>query len=143
MDPAHLNKLFSISNWLFLIPCYCQNSIGDLWNTLVPTRISYYPYPRIPIDIPSWNDVLVQVLYGFESLLMCINVLTNFEIKFGLRGFKIGILGWKMEFSRKLSVITRHGEWIYSPGRVALWQQALFRVLASFSHIYVLNWLSM
>jgi len=37
MDPAHLNKLFSISNWLFLIPCYCQNSIGDLWNTLVPT----------------------------------------------------------------------------------------------------------
>ena len=37
MDPAHLNKLFCISNWLFLIPCYCQNSIGDLWNTLVPT----------------------------------------------------------------------------------------------------------
>jgi len=34
MDPVHLNKLFSISNWLFLIPCYCQNSIGDLWNTL-------------------------------------------------------------------------------------------------------------
>ena len=40
MDPAHLNKLFSISNWLFLIPCYCQNSIGDLWNTLVPTCFS-------------------------------------------------------------------------------------------------------
>ena len=38
MDPAHLNKLFRISNWLFLIPCYCQNSIGDLWNTLVPTE---------------------------------------------------------------------------------------------------------
>jgi len=38
MDPAHLNKLFSISNWLILIPCYCQNSIGDLWNTLVPTE---------------------------------------------------------------------------------------------------------
>jgi len=37
MDPAHLNKLFSISSWLFLIPCYCQNSIGDLRNTLVPT----------------------------------------------------------------------------------------------------------
>ena len=33
MDPVHLNKMFSISNWLFLIPCYCQNSIGDLWNT--------------------------------------------------------------------------------------------------------------
>jgi len=29
MDPVHLNKLFSISNWWFLIPCYCQNSIGD------------------------------------------------------------------------------------------------------------------
>ena len=29
-----MNKLFSISNWWFLIPCYCQNSIGDLWNTL-------------------------------------------------------------------------------------------------------------
>jgi len=37
MDPVHLNKLFSISNWWFLIPCYCQNSIGDLWNTFVPT----------------------------------------------------------------------------------------------------------
>jgi len=35
-----LNKLFSISNWLFLIHCYCQNSIGDLWNTLVPTTCS-------------------------------------------------------------------------------------------------------
>ena len=34
LDPVHLNKLFSITNWLFLIPCYCQNSIGDLWNTL-------------------------------------------------------------------------------------------------------------
>jgi len=29
MDPVHLNKLFSISNWWFLIPCYYQNSIGD------------------------------------------------------------------------------------------------------------------
>ena len=50
MDPAHLNKLFSISNWLFLIPCYCQNSIGDLWNTLVPTtecRQSHLPICRM------------------------------------------------------------------------------------------------
>jgi len=45
MDPVHLNKLFSISNWLFLIPCYCQNSIGDLWNTLCSNR-NYYPPPR-------------------------------------------------------------------------------------------------
>jgi len=29
MDPVHLNKLFSISNWWFLIPCYYQNSKGD------------------------------------------------------------------------------------------------------------------
>ena len=29
MDLVHLNKLFSISNWWFLIPCYNQNSIGD------------------------------------------------------------------------------------------------------------------
>ena len=29
MDPVHLNKLFSKSNWWFLIPCYYQNSIGD------------------------------------------------------------------------------------------------------------------
>ena len=41
MDPVHLNKLFSISNWLFLIPCYCQNSIGDLWNTLCSNIISH------------------------------------------------------------------------------------------------------
>jgi len=30
MDPVHLNKLFSMSNWWFLIPCYYQNSIGDI-----------------------------------------------------------------------------------------------------------------
>ena len=29
MDHVHLNKLFSISNWWFLIPCYYQNSRGD------------------------------------------------------------------------------------------------------------------
>jgi len=29
MDLVHLNKLISISNWWFLIPCYYQNSIGD------------------------------------------------------------------------------------------------------------------
>jgi len=29
MDHVQLNKLFSISNWWFLIPCYYQNSIGD------------------------------------------------------------------------------------------------------------------
>jgi len=29
MDPVHLNKLFSISNWWFLIPCYYQNLRGD------------------------------------------------------------------------------------------------------------------
>jgi len=41
MDPVHLNKLFSISNWLFLIPCYCQNSIGDLWNTLCSNNLPF------------------------------------------------------------------------------------------------------
>jgi len=29
MDPVHLNKLFSISNWWFLIHCYYQNLRGD------------------------------------------------------------------------------------------------------------------
>jgi len=29
MDLVHLNKLFSISNWWFLIPCYYQNLRGD------------------------------------------------------------------------------------------------------------------
>jgi len=29
MHPVHLNKLFSISNWWFLIPCYHQNLRGD------------------------------------------------------------------------------------------------------------------
>jgi len=38
MEPVHLNKLFSISNWWFLIPCYCQNLIGDLWNTLCSNK---------------------------------------------------------------------------------------------------------
>jgi len=29
MDHVHLNKLITISNWWFLIPCYYQNSRGD------------------------------------------------------------------------------------------------------------------
>jgi len=57
-----------------------------------------------------WNNVLVQVLYGFESLFMFINVWTNFGDKFKLKGFKIGILGWKWSFSRELSIMARHGE---------------------------------
>ena len=44
MDPVHLNKLFSISNWWFLIPCYCQNSIGDLWNTLCSNTLKIYAF---------------------------------------------------------------------------------------------------
>jgi len=42
MDPVHLNKLFSISNWLFLILCYCQNSTGDLWNTLCSNNLPIF-----------------------------------------------------------------------------------------------------
>ena len=42
MDHVHLNKLFSISNWWFLIPCYCQNSIGDLWNTLCSNMMYFF-----------------------------------------------------------------------------------------------------
>ena len=39
------------------------------------------------------KDVLAQISYGFESLLVSENVWVNFGIKFGLGGFKIGILG--------------------------------------------------
>jgi len=35
MDPVHLNKLFSISNWWFLIPCYYQNSRSDFEKHLI------------------------------------------------------------------------------------------------------------
>jgi len=48
MDPVHLNKLFSISNWLFLIPCYCQNSIGDFWNTLCSNKV-------VSTDLSKWH----------------------------------------------------------------------------------------
>jgi len=88
-----------------------------------------------------WNDVLNLVLYGFESLFMFIYVWTNFGIKWGLRGFKIGILGWKMEFFPRFTCHNSPWRVIWSPGRVALWQYSLFRVLASFSHVCVSNWL--
>jgi len=39
------------------------------------------------------KGVLTQILYGFEPLLMSGNVWINFGTKFGLGGFKIGILG--------------------------------------------------
>ena len=70
MDPAHLNKLFSISNWLFLMPCYYQNSIGDLWNTLCSNKTlslswksridSYFPRPvGSPASPPAWERGVV------------------------------------------------------------------------------------
>ena len=41
----------------------------------------------------DWKDVLAQISYGFESLFVSENVWVNLGIKFGLWGFKIGILG--------------------------------------------------
>jgi len=73
---------------------YKNGSNGDLW----------------------WNDVLVQVLYGFECLFMSINVYTNIGNKFGHWRFKIGILERKWDFTRELTVIARHGEQISGHG---------------------------
>ena len=54
------------------------------------------------------KGVLTQILYGFEPLLMSGNVWVNFGNKFGLGGFKIGVLGWKMRFyDSKLSWLAR------------------------------------
>jgi len=39
------------------------------------------------------KDVLAQISYGFELLLVSENVWENSGIKFGFWGFKIGILG--------------------------------------------------
>ena len=64
MDPAHLNKLFSISNWLFLILCYCQNSIGDLWNTLVPTIRSSIMGIPVVISVDTIAGVIKRVSEG-------------------------------------------------------------------------------
>ena len=64
MDPAHLNKLFSISNWLFLIPCYCQNSIGDLWNTLVPTSIWFLNLKKVATFEELANAFVQQYKYN-------------------------------------------------------------------------------
>jgi len=55
------------------------------------------------------KDVLAQISYGLESLFVSENVWVNLGIKFGLWGFKIGILGWKMGFSWQPTVTTRHG----------------------------------
>ena len=68
MDPAHLNKLFSICNWLFLIPCYCQNSIGDLWNTLVPTKATMYVWV-LTIGEASFDELSLR-LDVFPKLML-------------------------------------------------------------------------
>ena len=61
MDPVHLNKLFSKSNWWFLIPCYYQNSIGDI----VKHPLFQHCYARysgkknkkcLGIKIYSWHE---------------------------------------------------------------------------------------
>ena len=75
---------------------------------------------------------LILVLYGFDCLLMSLNVWTNFRNKFGCLGIKIGVLGVKMEIFPESRIIlktvtTRHGELevsdscVNSPWRVIWW----------------------
>ena len=80
MDPAHLNKLFSISNWLFLIPCYCQNSIGDLWNTLVPTYLPSYMshrFHRSYTVIQSYKVILASIHSFIHSYINTFHVVIH------------------------------------------------------------------
>ena len=69
MDPAHLNKLFSISNWLFLIPCYCQNSIGDLWNTLVPTVVIVSTIINISLPVYPCFWYIITISFLVEEII--------------------------------------------------------------------------
>jgi len=48
MDPVHLNKLFSKSNWWFLIPCYYQNSIGDI------VKHPLFQHVTLPFNLHGW-----------------------------------------------------------------------------------------
>jgi len=98
----------------------------------------------------SWKRgqmvIFVEMMFWFKfymvlSLFWCLETFRQtLGSNLGLGDSKLGFWGWKMEFSRELSVIIHHGEWIYSSGQVALWHHALFRILASFPHISVLNW---
>jgi len=59
MNPVHLNKLFSKSNWWFLIPCYYQNLRGDLEkHPLFQQNILFYInilFLTIKSVWPTWN----------------------------------------------------------------------------------------
>jgi len=89
--------------------------------------------------------IFVEMMFWFMfymdlSVFSCLETFRQtLGSNLGLGDSKLGSWGEKWSFPRELSVRTRHGEWLYSPGRVALWQHALFRVLASFSHNSVLN----
>jgi hypothetical protein len=93
-------------------------------------------------------DKFYMILSVFSCLEMFKQTLGS-NLSFGKS--KLGFLGEKMGFSRNRTVPTRHSEleasrrgslWAYSLGRAAQWQHPLFRVLESFSHVSVLNWLS-
>jgi len=66
--------MFSISNWLFLIPCYCQNSIGDLRNTLVPTAIS------VKFAHSSFSSCVVSKESQISFVVLHLEILKNSSI---------------------------------------------------------------
>jgi len=87
MDPVHLNKLFSISNWWFLIPCYYQNLRGDFekhplfqhivgWGVHCAWSLSNSYYPGWAFS--WWNDRSCLASAGtFEGLYFSLEVVAG------------------------------------------------------------------
>ena len=70
LDPVHLNKLFSISNWWFLIPCYYQNSRGDF------EKHPLFQQPRNRYRHIRKNHVWMRpVIKPFDVSLYCLHTM--------------------------------------------------------------------
>jgi len=74
-----------------------------------------------------WNDVLVQVLYGFKSLFMFRNIWANFGNQFGHWGIK----NWDFEAKRGFPE-SRVGDFCHTSTRE--WEASQRRVMPVITH---------
>ena len=70
MNPVHLNKLFSKSNWWFLIPCYYQNSRGDFEKHPLFQHIQVYLTYKSRISMTCMcrvNEIFIKFYFSIRG----------------------------------------------------------------------------
>jgi len=80
MDLVHLNKLFSKSNWWFLIPCYYQNSIGDIVKHPLFQQKVQWLIPKSGVS--AWSDHTFKLTNKKCVSILYIKRINDFGLSF-------------------------------------------------------------